>query len=219
MTSLRGGDAAVAEIVASGCLMIPPLRAILFSRDPTGLFEIRCRAVDALAKLGAFPVLFEYLETWPRAVDPVERLGDDAVLGAAAIALANSGTKKAFVLLLDLARSGRLLRGVVWGLGRYSHRQAIPMLLSALREDECRLVAEDALGRFGGTAHPALLKLAKTPSEGNPSSSRQRCSALRVLARNPTPRVRSATKMLAKDADPNVAALARELSAQLADAA
>jgi len=214
MTSLGTGNAAVANVVASGCLMIPPLRAILFRRNPAGLFEVRCRAVDALARLGAHFVLLDYLETWPRAADPVERLGDDAVLSTAAIALAKAGTEAGFDLLLAVAESGTLLRGVVWGLGHYRKRRAIPALLSALLEDECRLVAEDALTKLGALARPALLQAAAGSSRGNESVSRQRRSALRILARTPTSSVRRQIEPLKQDNDPAVAALARTISSQ-----
>jgi len=212
MVSLGTGDAAVADVVASGCQMIPPLRAILFRRDASGLFEVRCRVVDALARLGAHFVLSEYLETWPQAIDPVERLGDEAVLSAAAAALAKSGTETGLDLLLFLAQSGRLLRGIVWGLGRYRDRRTIPVLVSALLEDECRPVAEEALAKLGAVARPALLQVAAAPSQGNESVSRQRRSALRILAGISTPQIRRQMEALARDRDTAVAAVACEVS-------
>jgi hypothetical protein len=48
---------AVAELVALGTSAIPPLREPLFEREPSGLFQVRCRAVEALAALDAYDVL------------------------------------------------------------------------------------------------------------------------------------------------------------------
>jgi hypothetical protein len=91
LRSLHDGDRGVIEIAACGRRAIPALRALLFERGPSGLYEPRCLAVKALGALEAYDVLIEYLNA-PRAiVDPIERVGEDAVLNAAARAARGGG--------------------------------------------------------------------------------------------------------------------------------
>jgi HEAT repeat protein len=181
LKSLHHGDLGVVETVACGARAIPPLRALLFEREPSGLFETRCRAVQALAALNARDVLVEYLAMPHEAPDPVEQLGDDAVLNAAARAVAKYGDEQVFQLLRHLA-GRRLLPGVVGGLGEFIRPEAIPYLVDALAEDECRLSAEAALKKFGRRAYGALKRVATASSPESPSRTRQRQSALGLLA-------------------------------------
>jgi hypothetical protein len=44
---------------------------LLFAREPSGLFEARCRAVEVLARLGAHDVLADFLAFHADAADPV----------------------------------------------------------------------------------------------------------------------------------------------------
>ncbi len=90
LKSLREGDLAVLDVTACGPAAIPSLRAMLFEHDPSGLYETRRRAVSALAALRAYGVLLEFIGLHGDAADPVERLGDDAVVNAAAMALAGN---------------------------------------------------------------------------------------------------------------------------------
>ena len=53
----------VAETIALGKEAIPPLRELLFKREPSGLFETRRRAVEALASLGAYKTLVDFLKS------------------------------------------------------------------------------------------------------------------------------------------------------------
>jgi hypothetical protein len=84
LRSLHEGDVAVIESIAMGDEAIPELRKLLFERDRAGIFEPRTRAVRALAALNAIDVLTGFVAGWRPAADPVERLGDEAVLSAAA---------------------------------------------------------------------------------------------------------------------------------------
>jgi hypothetical protein len=182
LKSLHDGDLGVVETVACGGRAIPTLRALLFEREPSGLFETRCRAVQALAALDARDVLIEYLAMSHEAADPVEQLGDDAVLNAAARTVAKYGDEQVFQLLRYLA-GRRLLPGVVGGLGEFMRPEAIPYLIDALAEDECRLIAEIALKKFGHRASQALTQVATATgsSPDSPSRARQRRSALDLL--------------------------------------
>ena len=163
LRSLHDGDRGVIEIAACGRRAIPALRALLFEREPSGLYQPRCQAVKALAALEAYDVLIEYLNA-PRAIaDPVERVGEDAVINAAARALTGLHEARIFELLMSLAET-RLLPGVIGALGRFGKVEAIPYLVEALTEDESRPAAEAALGNLGSPARQALLVAATQPS-------------------------------------------------------
>jgi len=185
LKSLHNGDLAFLDVVALGRRAVPALREVLFERDPSGLFEVRCRAVHALAAVGARNVLLEFLRLPHDARDPVERLGNDAVINAAARVVAKCREEHVFQLLLTLAKH-RLLPGVIAALGEFQRPQAIPYLVDALAEDECRLAAEIALVKLGHSARPALaqIKTRSRPSRMTESIShlRQRESAQRLLA-------------------------------------
>ena len=157
LKSFHDGDIAVLEVVACGDRAIPALRTLLFDREPSGLFEVRVRAVDALAKLGAHEVLVEFLSSPRDVTDPVERLGEDAVINAAARALADHSDQRVFELLLRLAHRP-CLTGVISALGTSRRPEAIPLLVKALSEDASRNTAESALQRIGAAARPALIE-------------------------------------------------------------
>ena len=157
LKSFHDGDIAVLEVVACGDRAIPALQTLLFDREPSGLFQVRVRAVDALAKFGAHEVLVEFLSTPHDVTDPVERLGEDAVINAAARALAYHSDQRVFDLLLRLAHRP-CLTGVIFALGNSLRPEAIPLLVEALSEDASRLTAEAVLKRIGAAARPALIE-------------------------------------------------------------
>ena len=213
LKSLGEGDLGVLDVVACGGRAVAPLRDFLFKREPSGLFQPRCRAVEALKRLGAYDVLIEFLELSREIADPVERLGEEAVISAAARALAGLGDDRVFNLLLSLADI-RLLPGVVAALGASGRPEAISYLIAALAEGECRPAAESALRRVGASAVPSLL-VASTRRPGAPESDsrlRQRRGALRLLAEIGIPTESWAVlRHLMRDEDAKVAALACEL--------
>lgn len=172
------------DVVSCGTAAVLALRALLFEREPSGLYQVRCRAVAALAALHAYDVLFEFLRADRNAVDPVERLGDDAVINAAALALANVADEKVFRLLLALAKRP-VLTGVIAAMGSFGRAESIPALIDALEDDASRPTAIMALKKIGARARSALAAAAKlrTPSEDRESVSslRRRRSALRLL--------------------------------------
>jgi HEAT repeat protein len=184
LKSFREGEGGVADVIACGGSAIPALRTVLFERERSGLFQPRCRAVEALARLGAHNVLFEFLQADRKVVDPVERLGEDAVINAAALALANVGDRQVFDLLLKLARRPALT-GVIGALSAFKRTEAIPLLIDALEEDASRHTAETALWKVGRKAHAALLRAVdlKVPSDEreSESSTRRRRSAFNLL--------------------------------------
>jgi hypothetical protein len=186
LKSLHDGNLGVVETIGCGIRAIPALRTILFEREPSGLFETRCRVIQALATLNAREVLIEFLTTSHDATDPVERLGDDAVVNAAARAVAKYREESVFQVLLSLAGL-RLLPGVVAALSSFARQETIPYLIDALAEDECRPIAEAALEKLGHAARHALRQVVTTgtgsPEVESPSRARQRQSALGLLVK------------------------------------
>jgi hypothetical protein len=184
LKSTHDGDNAVSEVVTLGKQAIPALRTLLFSREPSGLHQARGRAVEALGRLDAHRILIEFLSSPREASDPVERLGDDAVVNATARALAYRSDPGLFDLLLELARRP-CLTGVIFAIGASRNIRALPRLVQALGEDASRLTAALALKRIGSVSRPALLQAAMrtTPADRQESEStvRQRWSALRLL--------------------------------------
>jgi HEAT repeat protein len=144
LRSLRDGDRGVAQAASCGGAAIPALRQLLFERDPSGFFETRRRTVKALALIGARDVLIEFLESSREITDPVERLGEDAIINAAARALADASDPRVFHLLTSLAAK-KTIPGIVAALGAFRRAEAIPHLVAALAEDESRGAAEAAL--------------------------------------------------------------------------
>jgi len=158
ISALHSDEDGIAELVAIGAPAVQPLRDILLQREPSGLHQVRCRAAQALGLLGAFDVIEEFLRR-PRRGDPVERLGDDVVVSAAARAIARRRDNRTFALLCDLARA-HPLNGLLAALASFRQAEAIPVLISALDEDEVRQTAEDALISFGFDARSFLLDAA-----------------------------------------------------------
>jgi HEAT repeat protein len=185
LKSLQDGDAGVIDAIACGRQAVPALRQILFERERSGLYQTRCRTVEALGGLGDSDVLIEFLETDRIITDPVERVGEDAVINAAARALPNIHDPHVFALLLRLARHAHLT-GVIRALGTSGRAEAVPALIAALEDDASRPTAETALRSFGRRTKGALLNAATmqlpVPECESPSSVRRRRSALNLLA-------------------------------------
>jgi hypothetical protein len=126
-----------------------------------------------------------------------------------------------FRLMLDLA-PWHLTSGVVEALGSFNRLEAIPHLIHALAEDDCRTIAEAALQRLGAAAVSGLTQAAlrrmPSPKSESETSLRQRRSALRVLGQGPLslPQWRSIRSLLT-DEDPRVAVLACGLCPSYAD--
>jgi hypothetical protein len=222
LRSLHDGDRGVVDVVACGPQAIPALRRLLFEREPSGLYGARCRAVEALAALGGCGVLIEFLETERSSADSIERLGEDAVINAAALALARAHDRHAFDLLLGLARRPALT-GIIGALGAFQRVEAIPALIAALEEDGSRLTAESALKKLGRSARTALVQTANLRLPAGPheskSSARRRRSALRLLREVGTKRSDwPALRALVHDTDPSVAVQACKICLEKASA-
>ena len=220
LKSLHDGERGLVETVACGRRAIPALRALLFEREPSGLFQTRCLAVKALAALKAYDVLTDFLST-PRGIaDPVECVGEDAVINAAARALADPQEEQAFQLLMDLAEA-HLLPGVIAALGAFRRAEALPYLVAALAEDESRLAAEAALRNLGSFACQALL-VATARSEDLPQSDsdlrlRQRRSAIALLSEiGIAPQIWPALRPAMRDQDAKIAVSACKICLAIA---
>lgn len=179
LASLHEGAQSVVDVIRFGSAAVPALRVLLFQRDPSGLCQARCRATDALAAIGAFEVLDEYLRLDHPIDDAVERLGEETVISAAARALARYHNKRTFELLLSLAK-GRPLTGILIALGSFKKRETIPIFIDALAEDEVRITAEAVLRTFGSRARSYLVDAACAQANSE-SDLRKRRSALGLL--------------------------------------
>jgi hypothetical protein len=215
LRTLQDMERAAVRLVAHGDAAIPPLRDLLFERDPSGIFSPRRHAVTALASLRAYEVLIDFLRRPKADVDPVERLGDEAVINAAARALKGAPNERTFRVLLALA-TRRLLPGVLEALAPYHRVEALPYFIAALAEDDARVAAEFALRELGPEARAALLEAATRPfpSSGYESGSSQRArrSALGLLLAigiDPTDWHR--LRPLIRDSDVWIATLACEI--------
>jgi len=221
LISLRDGDMGVVDVAACGKRAIPALRSILFAREPSGLYEPRRRAVEALARLGARDVLIEFLSASRMITDPVERTGEDAVINAAARAIAASPDDRVIPLLLDLAER-RPLAGIIEALGELRCQAAVPSIIKGLEEDFTRHAAEQALRRLRRPARAALLEAAirRLPSEARESvsSKRRRCSALGLIAEfGPLgKKTWLPLRPLMRDEDPAIAAIACRICLSMA---
>jgi hypothetical protein len=209
LKSLHDGDLGVLDVVACGRRAIPALRALLLEGESSGIYQPRCRAVEALATLGAHDVLIEFLKSPRDVVDPVNRTGEEAVINAAARALATRRVEEVFPLLMDLAKR-QPLAGVINALGSFQRRESIPCLIRALSEDYSRRAAEAALLQLGSKARTALLKAAMRPVPSaeweSPSSCRARRSAVQLLVKlGVSPRRRQQVHDLMNDRDAEVA--------------
>jgi len=221
LKSLHDGDRGFIETVACGRRAIPALRELLFEREPSGLFQARCLAARALAGLKAYDVLIEFLEAPREVADPVERVGEDAVINSAARAAAALREPRVFDLLIRLAET-RPLPGVIGALKAFSQIEAIPYLIEALAEDESRPEAEAALRNLGSSAHEALAVAAcqplPMPERESQSRLRQRRSALELLIETGVQaRTWPVLRNLMQDQDAKIAVLACNICLICAD--
>jgi hypothetical protein len=134
---------------------IPALRELLFEREPSGLYQVRRSRGRGAGGAGRLRRADGFFACATRGDDPVERLGDEAITNAVALALARLREQQIFQLLLSVAKR-RHLPGVIAALGSYHRAEAIPVLLDALAADDCRPAAETALKKLGRLTQPAL---------------------------------------------------------------
>ncbi|MHB8941427.1 MAG: HEAT repeat domain-containing protein [Desulfobacteria bacterium] len=221
LNSLKDGDLAVAELAACGKRVVEPLRRFLLYGKPSGIYQPRQLAVEALAELGAKDVLLEYLASEKHISDPVDRYGEEAVENTAARLLAGWRDEEVYNVLLRLLRR-KPMPGVIETIGEYRRIEAIPDFIRALGDDVAGGSAEEALRKIGESAHRALLDAALTwvPSaaDESPSSLRRRAAALRLLA----DRALSAEdwgdlSALTCDRDPEIAARACRIALLVAE--
>ncbi|MGB8682585.1 MAG: hypothetical protein WCD12_06855 [Candidatus Binatus sp.] len=212
LRSLTEGDIAVIDAIAIGAPAIPVLRGLLFERDPAGIFEPRRRAVHALIVLKATDALKEFVAGWKPAADPVERFGDEVVLGAAARALGTTLNDEFYPVLAAVAGKYPVSE-VIEALGYFRRSESIPILLAALADDFSRTAAEQAFRLLGQPAAPALMEVASrcgTNFSGRESQSsiRQRRSALRLMLElGPTRELWERLSDLVQDSDTEIAVL------------
>jgi len=185
LEDLHRGNRVVEQLVACGEGAIEPLRDYLINGRPSHIFQPRQWAVQALARLGAWPILLEYLTLQKSIPDPVIRFGEDAVENTAARALATRQTEEVFQTLLWLAGK-RLLPGVIEALGTFRRPETVSVFITALGDDICRKAAEQSLRQVGHAAIPSLRKAARrvrgSRAPASPTETIRRKSATRLLS-------------------------------------
>ncbi len=216
LKSLRDGDVGVIETIASGPGAVPALAEILFAREPSGLYETRRRAVEALSGLRAYDVLRRFLTEPRKLSDPVERMGEEAVVNAAARALGDCRDGQDLPLLLTLLQR-KPLPGVIEAVGKFRRPEVLPHFIEALADDFTRPAAEEAIRAIGTKAKPALLQTAlrrepRFGGEANSSRARRR-SALGILLKFGLSRKFAWPPLheLIEDADPWVSVLSASM--------
>jgi hypothetical protein len=222
LKSLHDGDTGFVEVVELGPDAVPALRSLLFEPEPSGLHQARGLAAEALAALGAFDVLADFLVSRDPIADPVERLGEEVVIGAAARAMARLREEWVYRLLRVLA-THRCITGVLAGLGSFYRKDSIEIFVRALGEDEVRLTAEAILRGFGGAARPTLIEAAldrgAADRSENESQLRKRRSALGLLLEiGIPPKKWPILRTLLEDSDRQIALLACRICLQLGSA-
>ncbi len=181
---LETGEEAASSLVDYGPDAIKPLRAFLLEGKPRKIFQPRFWAVQALARLGAKEILFEYLSQAREIPDPEERFGEEAVESAAARSLAAWPAEEMFQSLLKLSER-RMLNGLIEALAAYERPETIPYFERALEDDFYRAAAERAFRKLGRLSCPTLIQSAVTPQpdscQETPSSLERRRSAVKLL--------------------------------------
>lgn len=185
LNSLVDGQQASMQLAGFGAAAIAPLKQFLSLGAPSGIFQPRQWAVEALGALGAKDALLGYLARDDHIPDPVIRQGEDAVRNTAARLIARWKTDEVFQVLLSLTEK-RVLPGVIWALGEFLRVEALPCLERALEDDVARPAAEEAFTKFGQAATDILVSTASrkkmNEEEEVPSSLLRRRSAAKILA-------------------------------------
>lgn len=166
LEDLHRGKLAAEKLAACGEQAVGPLREYLIFGTPSHVFQPRQWAVQVLSRLGAWPVLLEYLSTRKDIPDPVVQFGEEAVQGTAARALAAWKTDEVFETFFRFA-SEKSLPGVIEALGSFRKAESIPLLIRALGDDLSRGAAESAL-RLMGPAARSFLEVLVTESVSHP---------------------------------------------------
>ena len=104
--SLHDGDGAVIEAIGIGAPAVPILRALLFLSETSRGFSNRgCGPFRRGRCAQSHERIEEYVRGWQSASDPVERFGDEAVLGTAARFLGATKDEDAYqILIVAVAR-------------------------------------------------------------------------------------------------------------------
>jgi HEAT repeat protein len=184
LDGLLTAEAAATRLVLCGAEAVAPLRHYLLDGRPSQVFQPRRWAVRALAGLGAREALLEFIRCRSEVADPQARLGEEVVLGEAALHLATAADPEVADALLDLA-DRHAIPAVLEALARLGDRRALPLFVRALEDDFVRPTAERVIAQFGPEARAALIEAAIsiTPERADESdtSRRRRRSALDLL--------------------------------------
>ena len=181
--SLVDGEAAKERLIAAGPSAIPWLERFLLEGCARTVAVPRCRAVHALAELGAQQVLLSYFRQHRHPTDPAVLFAEDAVRSAAAEELAKHPSEETYEVILDAAQE-RITGGLIRALSDFGRAESIPVLLSALDDDLCREDARSALRKMPAQsrAYAALVLRGKhAASVQMVLSHRQRRAVLQLM--------------------------------------
>jgi len=182
LESLQSGDLTVSLLVGCGPRAVAPLREFLLRGNPRGIFQPRQRAVEALAELGAWDILMEFLSQQRVIQDAVVRFGEEAVESSAARELGRWHTEEVFQFLMKFGGCRRLI-GVIEALGTFERPDAARLFVRALEDDVCRTAAEASLRRIAARVKPVLFESAQAVvDEERPAALYRRRRVLRILA-------------------------------------
>ncbi|MFT3976608.1 MAG: hypothetical protein QM688_05775 [Sphingomonas bacterium] len=214
LRSLHDGEKAFEDVLALGPAARAPLRRLLMEREPSGIWQPRALAARALGAIRhANDILLDYLHHPRFPADPVEFAGEEAVVNAAAEALARNRYGPAFETLRMIVSVRPHLIGAVHALAAYGRVEAIPELVTALGDDGSRHAAEAGLRRFGARARVPLVErleeLSKAKDAAFNTNIRHRHAILGMLTELGLPRdARSRVIMLMNDPDDRLAVAA-----------
>ncbi|MBM3294795.1 MAG: HEAT repeat domain-containing protein [Candidatus Aminicenantes bacterium] len=220
LESLVSGEEACARLICLGQEAVEPLLRFLLEGKPSGVFQPRMWAVQALAGLGAREALIEYLDRDRPIADPQVRLGEEAVQSEAARALAAWPTEDVYRFLIE--QSGRrLLIGLIEALAEFRRPESVPVLERALEDDYYRPAAEKALEKMGSGIRESLVSAAVSPrpdaANEAPSSLRRRRAVLALLGKmGSEPSSWPALSGLLEDGDEEVFVAAAKMGAAFA---
>ena len=136
-----------------------------------GYFKPAAARSKLWPRLNAHDALIEFLEANRSIADPIERLGEDAVINAAARGLANVRERRVLEVFLRLAQRPALI-GVIGALGAFERTEAIPVLIDALQDDASRATAESALKKLGPIGAPTLNGRRQVRDQANTKANR-----------------------------------------------
>jgi len=183
LDSFVDGDLAAEMLLMLGQRVMPHLERFLLVGSPRTIALPRCRAVHALAELGAWSTLVSYLREYQRPSDAVVLFAEDAVRSSVARELLRRRSEEVFTALLGAARQ-RATGDLILALGDFRRPASVPLIFDVLEDDLCREEAKCSLRKVPEAARKyAVLSLRGCTSTvfDGPAALRRLRSTLQLL--------------------------------------